>query len=349
MTQSPTVTWTPKQAALRDLILLMLHQRGGIVDGTGRAASRIREYYTIPDTKTNGTSISEVLGLMEQAKLIVRRMDEGRTRTYGVELTSPLTDDDIARLETSRASNVALFIGGKIEASEGNLVELVRLCQVAYRELQGAADRAPRRDASGRVAINAAGVLQAIGIGKIAAKPLRYYLKELGLICSHNQCDDTDARLWWWTISTDPLDAAKLRNLATGEKSFEKASARRSRERTGVPEAGPVTIRRIDGATSAAGDGKERDQQTVTPRPGPPPGRPVAAPSVTAQVTDEDPTTALLAIINGLEAQLADKDEAHAKVLRAKDDEIAELREQLNARPPVDPRVAEVLARYGNK
>jgi hypothetical protein len=239
------ILWTPKPAALRDLILLMLHKQGAIIDGTGRVASRIREYFTLPDTKTINTQLSEVLGLMEQTKLIKRSMNEGRTRTYGIELLQELTAIDAAKLEESHKANLALFIG-TTDDCEVNLTELGRQCQLAYRELQGAASRALRRDTSGRVAINVKGVLKAIGITGEPERRLRYYLKELGLICSHNQCDDTSAQLWWWTISTDPLDAAKLRSMASGERSFEASQERRKRERSGTPEAGPVTVRKVE-------------------------------------------------------------------------------------------------------
>jgi hypothetical protein len=332
----------------------MLHKQGAIIDGTGRVASRIREYFTIPDTKTINTQISEVLGLMEQTKLITRSMNEGRTRTYGIELVEQLTADAAEQLEAAQGSNVALFIGAKTESSEVNLVELTRQCQLAYRELQGAAARAPRRDTSGRVAINAAGVLKAVGIGTVAAKPLRYYLKELGLIRSHNQCDDTNAQLWWWTISAEPIDVAKLRDLASGDRSFEAAQERRKRERTGTPEASPVTIRRIgEGVTSPGSQGTEdkvtTEQQppALAPKPSPRPSRPPA--DAQPIQTVEDPMEALLGIIAKLKAQLADQSESHAKELAAKDERIDELQQLLASRRATDARVSAVIAEFSNE
>lgn len=347
------ILWTPKPAALRDLILLMLHKQGAIIDGTGRVASRIREYFTLPDTKTINTQLSEVLGLMEQTKLIKRSMNEGRTRTYGIELLQELTAIDAAKLEESHKANLALFIG-TTDDCEVNLTELGRQCQLAYRELQGAASRALRRDTSGRVAINVKGVLKAIGITGEPERRLRYYLKELGLICSHNQCDDTSAQLWWWTISTDPLDAAKLRSMASGERSFEASQERRKRERSGTPEAGPVTVRKVETepATKAptpegTGATKVSESPARTARPGPRPGQ--RATAAKAPQTVDDPIEALLGIVARLETQLTDEREAHGKELAAKDEEIAELQQKLAARQATDPRVAAVIARFSGE
>jgi len=344
--------WTPKTAALRDLILLMVHQQGGIVDGTGRVASRIREYFTIPDSKTNNTCISEVLGLMAQDKLIVRRMDERRTRTYGVELTSPLSEVDVRQLEEAREDNLVMLIGGKTDG-EISLTQLTRQCQQGYRELQEAAKRSLRRDTSGRVAINATGVLKAIGISGETARRIRYYLKELGLIRSHTKCDDTDAQLWWWTISDDPIDSGKLRNLASGEHSFENNQERQRRSRTGTPEASPVVVRKIDDSQAAPVTSDATVDTTVVrpaaAKPAPPrersSGQVVAAETRSA----DDPVEALLVIIGRLEGRLEEQTEIHRKELEAKDGEIVELREQLAARQAVDDRAAAVIARFSGK
>ncbi len=116
-----------------------------------------------------------------------------------------------------------------------------------------------------------------------------------------------------------------------------------------------MTVRKIDTsatkAPQAGASAAERvdEQPAAAPKPGSQSGRRPATTLATVPAANEDPIEALLAIINKLERQLEDERATHRKELAAKDEEIAEARQQNAKQRALDPRVAAVIERFSNE
>jgi hypothetical protein len=352
-TDATPVRWQRKQAALRDLILRMLCSTGGIVNNqTGDGvASEIRKHYSIPGTKASNAYISQVLGMMVQAGLITRQTTETGACTPAIELVTRPGARDAIRLEFHKPTNLATVLGTPLgsDANETVLKEV----HAGYEAIQRAARETQYRESNERVAINVTNALQAAGFAGERARRIRYYLRTLDVAASvrGGEYKHPQLKLWWWTVSTSEIDDTKLMSLIAGDKNFEawaKEDAKKKAARLGASAS--ATTGNVDDTTVVA----------APPKPGPPPGRtaaPTTKTTVAAVVVDEDPTVTLAGIIEELEqrletqrtehaAELARKDEVHAAALEEKDDEIAQLQEQLRTRPALDPRVAAVIARH---
>jgi hypothetical protein len=330
--------WQAKEAALRDLVLLALYRRDGIViDETGHVASRLREYIGIPSSKRNGTYISSVMQKMDQVHLIERRMDDRRTRTYSISLVGTLTVEQIRQFEALEAGNKSRFTGDAqtSDDSSSDLEQLVRECDTAYAALQRAAKESARVTSGGCVALNATGVFLAIGIPRQRGRRIKYYLRLLGLASSQSQVAG-DEQLWWWIVSDKSLNCEQLRQLATGDGSYEIAQARRN----GTPEAGPVTVRQAEPLTRPAVTPAVLDRKHVAA---------VQSPVVTA-----DPLTALIDIAERLERengmlheQLRTQQVDHEKEVDGLKERIRELERRLGERQQASRRASDVIARLG--
>lgn len=330
-----TLTWQAKEAALRDLILLALYRHDGIIiDDTGKVSSKLRGFIGIPESKRNGTYLSSVMQKMELVRLITRRMNDQRTRTYDIALVGTLTDLQVHEFEAQEEANKARF---RCDAPDtpaeddtmSDLDRLVQECLKSYEALQRAAKEATRVVSGGNVALNATGVLLSVGIPRGRGRRIRYYLRQLGLAIAQSQIPGDD-QLWWWTISDKPLNCERLRELATGSKSYEATRPSRS----GVPEAGPVTVRRVE--------------PTVTT------SRPAATPAVlgrrraeTQPVMVEDPVAALVEIVERLEEQLHTQQAGHEEEVAGLKARIRELEGKLGERQAANRRASDVIARLG--
>lgn len=348
MTESTPTVWQAKPAAMRDLILLALHQRGGVIlDGsTGRVASRIREYYSIPDSKATGTCISNVLHQLTLEGVITRRMNDAGTRTYDISLVTPLTDEEATLLAAARADNLARFTASTPRTAPE---QLIHDCSVAYAALQKLA-RSPeqRVDVHGNVALNVTGVIQSVGVPRSASRAIKYYLREMGLARALSAVDNNPhSQLWWWRVSDQPLDTNRLRELASGDKSYEAKCA----EKSGTPKAGPVTVTRVEASAPAL----------VNPTPVA--STPLHESVPAAQPDETDPVEALVAIAEDLErentrltgenaglhqqltTQQTDR-ESEAEGLKAR---IRELEEALGSRRQTSDHVRKLIDRLGGK
>lgn len=339
MTGTP-VTWQSKEAALRDLILLALHRRDGIViDDTGRVASKLRGFIGIPESKRNSTYLSSVMQKMELARLITRRMNDQRTRTYNVALVGTLTDTQVQQFEALEEGNKSRFQCDTPtnEDSTSDLDRLVQECQDAYAALQRAAKESRRVTSGGCVALNVTGVFLAIGISRQRSKRIKHYLRLLGLAISQSRVAGEE-QLWWWTVSDKSLNCEQLRQFATGDKSYETVQARHH----GTPEAGPVTVRQVEPAMARpAVTPAVLDRRHTTP--------------VTPPVIEEDPLEALTAIVerldeeNGtLREQLSSQEARHQKKVAGLEEQIRTLEGQLGTRQQASQRANELIARLGH-
>jgi len=338
MTGSP-VTWQSKEAALRDLILLALYRRDGIViDDTGRVASKLRGFINIPESKRNSTYLSSVMQKMELAHLISRRMNDQRTRTYDVALVGTLTDVQVQQFEALEEGNKSRFQCDAPTDEDGtsDLDRLIQECQDAYAALQRAAKESKRVTSGGCVALNVTGVFLAIGISRQRSKRIKHYLRLLGLAISQSQVAGEE-QLWWWTVSDKPLNCEQLRRFAMSDKSYETVQARRH----GTPEAGPVTVRQTEStATRPVVTPAVLDRKHTTP---------VAPP-----VIEEDPLEALAAIVerldkeNGaLREQLSSQETSHQQEVAGLKEQICTLEELLSTRQQASQRANELIARLG--
>ena len=343
MTEASVISWQSKEAALRDLILLALYRHDGIIiDDTGKVSSKLRGFIGIPESKRTGTCLSTVMQKMELVRLITRRMNDQRTRTYDITLVGTLTMEQIREFEALEEANKSRFRCDTPDTpledeAMSDLDRLVQECLKSYGALQHAAKEATRVTSGGTVALNATGVLLAVGIPRARGRRIRYYLRLLGLVVSQSQIPGDD-QLWWWTISDKPLNCERLRELATSDKSYEATHANRS----GVPQAGPVTVRQVE--------------PTAT-------GRPAVTPAVLNRaratvvmqpVVEEDPLEALAAIAERLDKEngelrerLSSQEFSHQEEVAGLKEQIRALEEQLGTRQQASRRANELIARLG--
>lgn len=265
-----TTHFAPSQQALRDLILLALHNKGGVIESdSGQISMLLRELCEIPDTRKNRGLLSYVLHLMTTAGLVARDMRGTTRRTYKLELAKPLSDSEALHLQDLATANRAALLPApsaeeqstqKEETTQDELTTLVTDCKNVYAALQSAATRAVRKTDQGRAAINAAEIFKDLKIRRARRKIIRYYLRELGLARGYDPCTQ-DRRLFWWTVSDNELVPERLIEIATGRRSYENfANARAAREDTPTERrfagntpailpahlCSPVTVRRIE-------------------------------------------------------------------------------------------------------
>jgi hypothetical protein len=385
------VTWQPKLAALRDLFLLVLYRSEGhiIEDESGKVASILRERAGIPDTKLNGSHASHVLKLMKDSGLIKREMIAGGKGTRKVTLDQFLPPSMITTLVAGEKANRLFFTHGEVEAVPEVPSERVAAVTVVtpddrYGQLfadvskslaaiRTAAATTERRTNHGLVIINVADILRSVGIKGRRAEEIRYYLKMLGLVKAVRQSDEKVGRFYlsWWEVSSDkPLDPRRLREWASGEHSFENYKAHNgrrdpledgSRERkfagrvpAVLPDAlvGPLIIRRVEAVTPrpepvvVAVEATLVEEVAAVPAP--------AAAEVT--VSSGDRVADLLEIIERLEhektdleqalSQAAERHEAEMEILR---EQVQALTQQVQAYAASAERADAVIARYRSK
>lgn len=350
------ITWEPKRAALRDLVLLALHRRAGSIKSErGRVSSALREDCSVPESATNRKCVSDVLRGMEQDGLVSKTTVA--KRTFAVALVRPLSEEEVIRLEAAEMANRAFFIelstadaGTPAEVgvtAEQIIDKLAADCEKAYQALCKAADTAERETSQGRVAINGPEVLTAVGIRSNRAKEVRYYLAQFGLAKAVKPHEHISS-LWWWEVSRQPLDTERLRRMASGERSYEnhRAHTRRPalpedgpRERafagrtpSVLPDylCGPVTVRHVKPPVAAEPE-------------------PVVATEQAQPISDADRIDALIGIIERLERESRELQDTVDRLEGEKSElqtAVNELRAELEQRAVTTDRADAVIARY---
>ncbi len=351
--------------ALRDLILLELHTRGPITDESGQVTSRIRRSFGLPNSPSSNQRITNVVAQLAAEDVIIRRMNDQGTRTYGIELVQPLADDVVTALAAARATNLAVLVGA---TPQNELDQLIHDCSITYAALQRLARDPERRvDAHGNIAINVAGVIKLVGLPRSASRAIKYYLREMGLAYSLTAVDkDRNSLLWWWRVTNKPLNIDQLRALATGDRSYEATHMARK----GIPRASEVTVRYVEPVVRSTDGVNDAPPVTDSIPPNPTPIE--CPPSVTTTgVTDDvDPFEALVETaekleeeneglhtqIDELRRQIEDLQATHTEAMDSLQashaEEVAGLKEQirqleatLGARRTISDRALGIIAR----
>lgn len=332
------VQWQLKQVAMRGLVLLALYESGGAVtDDTGHVAARLRDWCGIPDTANNAKYISTVLQRLADEGTIRRKVDDARKRTYSVELLVLLNAETVANLRADKVSNAAQFASkseGKTEDEEPTpeMDALIRECTLAWNAIVRAAESPVRREGE-FVALSVSAVLKTVGIYGVAAKRTRYYLRVMGYIKSSRRVEG-ESYLYWWRINIGSLDCDKLRELATGHRSFERWEAMQG----GAAAAGPVTVTQVETADLVALD--KSDSEPLT--------SPASRTRLEAVIKLAERLERELGESHrenrALQEQLRTQRSDHEKEVAGYEAELTEMRERLG----IAQRAADLLARIGS-
>jgi len=329
---SEDIAWEPKQAAFRDLVLLVLHrQGGGLVDEEGKATARLLEMCSVVQTSAAMKSLAGTLRLMEEEGLIGREINGRRTRSFVLKVS--LSAGDVGVLETKEPVNLSICNNaGRPSAKHEDgdwLTPLYDDCVRALAVLQAAASKAKHRSGSLAV-LNVTQMLRGAKFPKKRADEVRHYLKELGLAKATTR-SEVDRHLWWWEIASKPVDRERLKKKATGDHAYggfrrppileETKTTRRyagtAPARLGGDDVGLVVVKRtvVDSTDSADSPSSvpevlEVEMQSLE----------VASPAVVEGTSPVD-FEELLKLAERLERELSERDEQIA----SKDTRIEEL------------------------
>lgn len=340
---------TKGEAAASRLLLLAVHRKGGALDdSTGRLAEMLRKVCGIENTKGNRALIAKMLRHLEDCGTLELRASEGRRRFYGATLVLELGAERISALERAEDADKALFRSrdGAADVPEGSgkdeggedIKALITGCQATYAALQDAAARAEQRAPdTGAVAINATASLAAVDITREAGWKFRYYLGKLGLITSLEKVEDT-SRLWWWLISDEPLDTARLVELT-------RSSPYRNRRSRGADPVAP-SAESVTGVKPTPPKPSDLDKRRQHAKP----------PSTTGSGTSDNTVAALASIIEELEEKLIQEKRGRQQDANEHQEEVTKLQTRITAleaekalRTVDDSRVDAILARHHKK
>ena len=298
-----TITWEPKQAALRDLILLALHHCEGheLKSDDGKVSALLLVECGIPHSAGAVKLASRVSQLMEKGGFVVR--DVISRRTHAIRLRTPLDAMRVKLLQGKEAENRRYFtreVAPSAQSLHGEwFTPLYDDCVKALKQLRKKASAAEVTLSSGLVALSGSEALRLAGItDKKRSEEVRYYLKCLKLARAVRKYEN-DLFLWCWKVDPDKeVDKEKLYKLATGQQSF-------TAKRTRAAMAGEVTVRRV---TPAPGVSQAEPEAAELPLPEPEPvdeeARLVQPEEAVASSEIDDPMEKMASIVEELEQRL---------------------------------------------
>jgi uncharacterized protein YukE len=327
------VTWEPKVAAMRDLVLLALHEAGGTISSeNGKASALLLEKCGVPHSRAAMGTLSTATRTMHSLGMIDRKNDPSSRRTFSFSLKQPLTEEEVGRLRrkegvmrelcsnSSRPSSVHND-GDWLTPLYDDCVKAIGVLRTAFREAEKATPKL--------AVVNARGVLKAVNIKGQRADEVLYYLKQLGIAKAAQQ---EDRFLWWWEVSFEKeLDREKLRKKATGRDAFEGED--RSAPVEVSSQATPRTLAKLgsrqpEGETPRPVNGVSFVPTVIfsAPEPAVQPKPELSEPVVVSsgEQPEEPPLKQLVALAEQLEADYAKSEEERQDLLRKLEDQAQE-------------------------